>query len=71
MLLFNELGLAEKSKTNPIEVLYSKLEYTWKKESISFIGISNYSLDVAKVNRAINLSAPNLEDKIDQWIDTS
>ena len=27
MILFEELGLAEKSKTNPLKVLHSKLEY--------------------------------------------
>ena len=71
MILFDELGLAEKSESNPLKVLHSKLEYTGKEEGVSFIGISNYSLDAAKVNRALNLSLPNLEDRIDQLIDTS
>ena len=71
MILFDELGLAEKSETNPLKVLHSKLEYTGKEEGVSFIGISNYSLDAAKVNRALYLSVPNLEDKIDQLQETS
>ena len=71
MILFDELGLAEKSKSNPLKVLHSKLEYAGKEEGVSFIGISNYSLDAAKVNRALNLSVPNLEDRVDQLIDTS
>ena len=71
MILFDELGLAEKSKSNPLKALHSKLEYDGNEEGVSFIGISNYSLDAAKVNRAINLSVPNLEDKIDQLISTS
>ena len=66
MILFDELGLAEKSPTNPLKVLHNKLEYGGKTEGTCFIGISNYSLDAAKVNRALSLSVPNLEDKYDQ-----
>jgi len=71
MILFDELGLAEKSESNPLKVLHSKLEYSGSKEGVSFIGISNYSLDAAKVNRAMSLSVPNLEDKIDQLNSTT
>ena len=71
MILFDELGLAEKSPTNPLKVLHSKLEYDGKTEGTCFIGISNYSLDAAKVNRALNLSVPNLEDKLEQLKSTS
>ena len=49
MVLFDELGLAEKSPTNPLKVLHSKLEYDGKNEGVCFIGISNYSLDAAKI----------------------
>jgi len=66
MILFDELGLAEKAPTNPLKVIHSKLEYNGKTEGTCFIGISNYSLDAAKVNRALSLSVPNLEDKPDQ-----
>jgi len=66
MILFDELGLAEKSPLNPLKVLHNKLEYGGKTEGTCFIGISNYSLDAAKVNRALSLSVPNLEDKFDQ-----
>ena len=71
MILFDELGLAEKSKTNPLKVLHSKLEYNDKNEGISFIGLSKYSLDAAKLNRFMILSVQNLEEKIDQLIITS
>ena len=71
MILFDELGLAEKAPTNPLKVLHHKLEYDGKSEGVCFIGISNYSLDAAKVNRALNLSVPNLEDRIDQVKETS
>ena len=71
MILFDELGLAEKAPTNPLKVLHSKLEYDGKNEGVCFIGISNYSLDAAKVNRALSLSVPNLEEKLDQLKTTS
>ena len=71
MALFDELGLAERSESNPLKVLYHRLEYTGKDEGISFVGISNYSLDAAKVNRAIVLSVPELDQKLDDLIETS
>jgi hypothetical protein len=71
MILFDELGLAEKSPTNPLKVLHSKLEYDGKNEGVCFVGISNYSLDAAKINRALSLSVPNLEDKLDQLKSTA
>jgi len=55
MILFDELGLAEKAPTNPLKVLHSKLEYDGKNKDACFIGISNYSLDAAKINRALSL----------------
>ena len=70
-IFFDELGLAEKSKSNPLKVIHNKLEYTGKTEGTCFIGISNYSLSIAKANRALSLSVPNIEDKLDQLIHTS
>ena len=49
MILFDELGLAEKSESNPLKVLHSKLEYAGNEKGVIFIGISNYSLDAAKI----------------------
>ena len=69
MILFNEIGLAERSESNPLKELYSKLEYTGKEEGISFVGISSYSLDEAKINRALVLSIPDLE--LDDLIEIS
>ena len=66
MILFDELGLAEKAPTNPLKVLHHKLEYDGKKEGVCFIGLSNYSLDAAKINRALSLSVLNLEEQLDQ-----
>ena len=64
MILFDELGLAERDKTSPIKVLHSKLEYKGKADGISFVGISNYTLDVDKINRILKLSVPDLENNM-------
>ena len=71
MILFDELGLAEKSPKNPLKVLHHRLEYDGKTEGVCFVGISNYSLDAAKVNRALYLSVPNLEDDINMLSNTA
>ena len=71
MILFDELGLAERSKYNPLKVLHSKLEYDGNKEGISFIGISNWILDASKINRAISLSVADLDDNLDDLKETS
>ena len=64
MILFDELGLAERANTNPLKVLHSKLEYKGKADGISFVGISNYTLDVDKINRILKLSVPDLENNM-------
>ena len=73
MILFDELGLADKSKSNPLKVLHSKLESYEDEENskISFVGISNWTLDAAKVNRALTLSVPDLDENLDDLIKTS
>ena len=65
MILFDELGLAERSKYNPLKVLHSFLEFDGNKKGISFVGISNWTLDAAKINRALCLSVPDLDDNED------
>ena len=65
MILLYELGLAERYDRNPLKVLHEKLEYTGQKRGISFVGISNYSLDAAKINRALVLSVPDLDERLD------
>jgi len=71
MILFDELGLAERSKNNPLRLLYEKLENVGKEEGLSFVGISNYSLDVSKINRTLFLSVPDLDQYIDGPIQIS
>ena len=61
LLVFDELGLSERSPTNCLKVLHSKLEMSLDsedKKQISFIGISNWRLDAAKMNRTIFLAIP-------------
>ena len=60
MVFMDELGLAENSPNNPLKVLHSELEYDLNDENnqISFVGISNWKLDDAKMNRGIYLSIP-------------
>ena len=71
MPLFDELGLAEISKANPLKILHTKLEYDGKVENVSFVGISNYTLDAAKINRALVLAVPDLDQRLDQLTDTA
>ena len=61
MILFDNLELAQRSKYNPLKALNNILAYK-NNEGISFIGISNWTLDSDKIKRALNLSVPNLEN---------
>ena len=70
MILIDELGLADRSESNPFKVLHSKIEYVGKEEDPSFIGISNYTLDAAKMNRVLCLSVPDLDKRKDELIKT-
>ncbi len=72
LVFFDELGLAEKSKENPLKVLHSKLDLNLNEneEKIGFVGISNWSLDSAKMNRAITLFVTELDNKIEDIRDT-
>ena len=59
VVLLDEVGLAENSKYNPLKVLHSLLEpREGNHPDIAVVGISNWSLDAAKMNRAIHLSRP-------------
>ena len=65
MVLLDEVGLAEISKYNPLKVLHRLLEPEEKElPDVAVVGISNWALDAAKMNRAIHLSRPEptLED---------
>jgi hypothetical protein len=59
VVLLDEVGLAENSPNNPLKVLHSILEPgNGKLPDVAVVGISNWALDAAKMNRAIHLSRP-------------
>lgn len=57
VVIFDEIGLAEISKHNPLKVLHSLLEL--ENREIAFVGISNWRLDASKMNRAMYLARPD------------
>ena len=62
VVYFDEMGLAEESPHNPLKVIHSELEYDDREQKFGFVGISNWKLDASKMNRAIFLGVPNLEE---------
>ena len=59
VVLLDEIGLAEVSKYNPLKVLHNLLEPGDSMfPDVAVVGISNWALDAAKMNRAIHLSRP-------------
>jgi len=65
MVFFDEIGLAELSKNNPLKVLHSLLEPPTENddEKVAFVGISNWRLDASKMNRTIFLARPDPDEK--------
>ena len=57
VVVFDEIGLAELSKHNPLKVLHSLLEL--ENREVGFVGISNWRLDASKMNRALYLARPD------------
>ena len=55
LVFFDEMGLAERSSNNPLKVIHFLLERDTK-DSVPFLGISNWILDAAKINRALRLT---------------
>jgi len=64
-IYFDEMGLAEHSPHNPLKVIHSELEYDLNADSqkVSFLGISNWSLDSSKMNRGMTISIPEPNEK--------
>ena len=59
VVLLDEIGLAEVSAFNPLKVLHSLLEPCNEElPDVAVVGISNWCLDPAKMNRAVHLSRP-------------
>ena len=61
LVFFDEMGLAERSSNNPLKIMHSLLERD-SEDSVPFLGISNWRLDAAKINRALNLSITEYDD---------
>ena len=61
MVIFDEVGLAELSPYNPLKVLHPLLEK--KNMKVGFIGLSNWTLDLSKMNRLIFISRPDMEQQ--------
>eukprot|EP00035_Acanthoeca_spectabilis_P019342 m.420116 g.420116 ORF g.420116 m.420116 type:complete len:4951 (+) comp16844_c0_seq9:156-15008(+) len=59
VVLLDEIGLAEISKHNPLKVLHALLEPDGTMPDVAVVGISNWALDTAKMNRAVHLSRPD------------
>ena len=66
LFYFDEMGLAEISEKEPLKVIHSILEfdkdYDENKTKFPFVGISNWVLDSSKMNRAIYLNVPPLNE---------
>eukprot|EP00741_Cyanophora_paradoxa_P020194 tig00000219_g19493.t1 len=71
VVLLDEVGLAEISRFNPLKVLHALLEPGYPKvfPDVAVVGISNWQLDPAKMNRAIHLSRP--EPDVDDLYNTA
>jgi len=63
LVYFDEMGLAEKSKNNPLKILHAELEPRDDKDKVAFIGISNYKIDASKANRGIFIARPDLDEE--------
>ena len=65
MILFDNLELGENSKYNPLKFLNSHLCLDDDKNEISFIGISNKSLDSDTINMTLVLSTQDFVKSLD------
>ena len=64
VVILDEIGLAEISRFNPLEVLHSLLEPDGRPQpDVAVVGISNWALDASKMNRAIHLSRPDMDEE--------
>ena len=74
-VFIDEIGLCEISPSNPLKALHTHLELDYKNENIenklAFIGISNWILDAAKMNRGIYLNVLNPTSNIHQMKETA
>ena len=62
LVFFDEMGLAERSSNNHLKIMHYLLERD-REDSVPFLGISNWRLDAAKINRALNLSITDYDEE--------
>ena len=69
VIFIDELGLAEISENNPLKVMHAELEK--EKDTISFVGISNWFIDASKMNRVVYnvVQDPDEEDLIETGLE--
>jgi len=60
VIIFDEIGLAESSVHNPLKVLHGHLEI--EECQFGFVGLSNWRLDAAKMNRALYIACLDPDD---------
>jgi hypothetical protein len=58
VVVFDEIGLAELSPYNPLKILHPLLERV--NVEVGFLGLSNWTLDLSKMNRLIYLARPDM-----------
>jgi hypothetical protein len=58
VVVFDEIGLAELSPYNPLKILHPLLEKP--DQEVGFFGLSNWTLDLSKMNRLIYLARPDM-----------
>lgn len=68
IILIDEIGLAELSPYRPLKILHPKLEK--KNKEYFFLGVSNWALDLSKMNRVVYLARPDMsfEDLKDTFV---
>ena len=74
-VLIDEIGLCEISPFNPLKALHTRLELDYNnrniEEKLAFVGISNWILDAAKMNRGIYLNVINPLSDLEQMEETA
>ena len=73
-VFIDEIGLCEIAPSNPLKALHVYLELDYKNnknEKLAFVGISNWKLDVAKMNRGIYLNVISPISDIEQMYKTA
>jgi len=73
-VFIDEIGLCEIAPSNPLKALHVYLELDYKnnkEEKLAFVGISNWKLDAAKMNRGIYLNVINPISDLEQMYNTA